>query len=227
MDNAVQIRHGFLIAAFILFASVSPLSAGGGVYADQAFSEAIAGVSADCPQWILDNQVLMDVAYRGFDGEMHCGQLVVDARVVLDLQIVFTLMLFSGFPLESVIPVKDFGWDDYQSMVQNNTSAFNYRCVPGTDRLSSHSYGLAIDINPLLNPYYSGGGVSPEGAVYDLSVIGTLYGEHPVVRLFKTLGWRWGGDWNEPDYQHFDKQLEEAQLTGVDHHRFWPPWRLL
>ena len=224
MENTVQRLFCLAIAAFI---TVSPVVAWGGVSADYSFSEAIAGVSRDCPQCILDNQVLMDVAYWGFDDEVHYGQLVVDARVVTDLQVVFTLMLFTGFPVESVIPVVEFGWDDYQSMTMNNTSAFNYRCVPGTDRLSRHSYGLAIDINPLLNPYYSGGEVSPAGAVYDSSVTGTLYGEHPVVRLFKTLGWRWGGDWNEPDYQHFDKQLEEIHLTGVDHHREWPPWRLL
>lgn len=227
MDNPVHKWPGILTTGLILLACVSPAFAGGGIYADQDFSEAIAGASQDCPRWILDNQVLMDVAYRGFDGEVHSGQLVVDARVVGDLQIVFTLMLLIDFPIESVVPVSEYGWDDYQSMVHNNTSAFNYRCVPGTDRLSNHSYGLAIDINPLLNPYYSGGRVSPEGAVYDPSVPGTLQEGHPVVELFKTLGWRWGGDWNEPDYQHFDKRLDEIELSGVQHHRTWPPWRLL
>ena len=191
------------------------------------FEESVEGVSDECPGWILDNQVLIDVVYWGFDGELHQGWVVADARVVNDLLLVFSQMFLLEFPMESVIPICEFGWDDDVSMECNNTSAFNYRCVPGTERLSNHSYGLAIDINPVQNPYYAGGRVSPEGAFYDASVPGTLYDGHPVVILFKSLGWRWGGDWSEPDYQHFDKRLEEIGLSGVDHHHEWPLWRLL
>jgi len=32
----------------------------------------------------------------------------------------------------------------------NNTSGFNYRKITGTDKLSTHSFGRAIDINPVL-----------------------------------------------------------------------------
>ncbi len=191
------------------------------------FSESVAGVSDDCPAWIVDNQVLIDVVYWDYDGVLQKGQLVADARVAGDLHLVFMQMLAIGFPLQSVIPICEFGWDDDESMRCNNTSAFNYRCVPGTDRLSRHALGLAIDINPVQNPYYSGGSVSPEGALYDPSVPGTLYDGHPVVELFRILGWRWGGDWSEKDYQHFDKRLDEIELSDIQHHRSWPQWRLL
>ncbi|MBD3276699.1 MAG: hypothetical protein GF388_00210, partial [Candidatus Aegiribacteria sp.] len=87
--------------------------------------------------------------------------------------------------------------------------------------------GQAIDINPVQNPYFSHGLVFPEGAEYDPSQPGTLYDGHPVVELFRLLGWRWGGDWMEKDYQHFDKLLEERELSGVNHHRAWPLWRLI
>lgn len=200
---------------------------GSSTYTDLTYIDSIDGVSEECPQWILDNQVLIDVLYYGFDEKIHQGQLLADTRVAEDLQLIFMQMYLLEFPLESVIPICEFGWDDDESMRLNNTSAFNYRCVPGTDRLSSHAYGLAIDINPLLNPYYSYGRISPEGAVYDPSVPGTLYEGHPVVSLFKFLGWRWGGDWSEPDYQHFDKRLEEIELSGIGHHHEWPLWRLL
>lgn len=191
------------------------------------FEESLEGVSEDCPGWITDNQVLMDVAFVGFDGEVHFGQLVVDARVVVDLQLVFTQMLLTGFPLESVVPICEYGWDDGLSMADNNTSGFNYRTVAGTDRLSRHAYGLAIDINPVQNPYCTGDRISPAGAVHDPSVSGTLYAGHPVVLLFKELGWRWGGDWTEKDYQHFDLQIKPMALEGVEHRRCWPPWRVL
>lgn len=38
-------------------------------------------------------------------------------------------------------------------MLDNNTSCFNYRIVDGTDHLSKHALGCAIDINPFYNPY--------------------------------------------------------------------------
>lgn len=182
------------------------------------FEEAVEGVSGECPEWVLDNQTLIDVVHWGFDGRIHTGQLVADARVAPDLQMVFALMFLIGFPLESVIPVSELGWDDYESMRVNNTSAFNFRCVPFTDRLSSHASGLAIDINPLQNPYETGQLVFPEGAVYDASRPGTLHSGHPVVCLFRELGWRWGGDWSERDYQHFDRQLEATALGEHDKH---------
>lgn len=51
--------------------------------------------------------------------------------------------------------VDEFDGSDDKSMSANNTSAFYARKVANTDRWSNHSYGLAIDINPLLNPYSS------------------------------------------------------------------------
>lgn len=198
---------------------------GGSVYSELTFSEAVTGVSNECPEWILNNQVLIDVVYFGFDEKIHRGQVVADARVAGDLQKVFMLMLITGFPLESVIPISELNWDDFLSMELNNTSAFNYRTVPFSSNLSNHAYGLAIDINPRQNPYYTGTQVFPENAEYDPSAPGTLYEGHLVVRLFRSLGWRWGGDWREKDYQHFDKQLEDITLENVNKHFTWPPWR--
>lgn len=216
-------------AAMVLAAMLSSAApeAGTGGCTPMTFEESLEGVSVLCPEWILENQVLMDVVFRGFDGELHRGQLVVDARVAGDLQLVFAQMLLLGFPLESVTPICQYGWSDGLSMAANNTSGFNYRTVAGTDRLSRHAYGLAIDINPVLNPCWSGDRVSPQGALYDPSAPGTLYDGHPVVNLFRFLGWRWGGDWQDRDYQHFDKQLETADLEGVEHRRSWPTWRVL
>ena len=198
---------------------------GSSTYTDLTYIDSIDGVSEECPQWILDNQVLIDVLYYGFDEKIHQGQLLADARVAGDLQIVFMLMLVTRFPLESVVPISQLDWDDFESMRRNNTSAFNYRSIPFSDRLSSHAYGLAIDINPVQNPYYTGTQIFPENAVYDPSTPGTLFDDHPVVRLFKILGWRWVGDWYEKDYQHFDKQLDRIELEDVQNHCSWPLWR--
>lgn len=221
----IYIFRGWSVVLLFVLASCAP--AAGSDYIALTFEESLEGVSGECPRWILENQVLLDVAHWGFDGRLHRGQIVVDERVAGDLRLVFLQMLLIGFPLESVVPISELGWDDSVSMSMNNTSGFNYRTVPGTDRLSRHAYGLAIDINPFLNPYCPGGRVSPPGAVYDPEVPGALYAGHPVVELFRLLGWRWGGDWTDRDYQHFDKPLESEALTDVDHRRSILPWRLL
>jgi hypothetical protein len=93
-------------------------------------------------------------------------------------------------------------------MDDNNTSAFNYRNVANTNRLSNHSYGRAIDFNPFTNPaVYSDGKISPQGAKYNKNKPGTLTQESELVKFFKSKGWQWGGDWNSlKDYQHFDKK---------------------
>lgn len=73
-----------------------------------------------------------------------------------------------------------------------------------------HSYGFALDINPLQNPYIKGAVVLPKGAVYDPAVPGTLTGTCAVVKTFKRLGWTWGGEWKSlKDYQHFEKVVDK------------------
>lgn len=156
---------------------------------------------------IAKEQVLIDVEYYGFDDKLHKGQLVVSKNVQKDITDAFELIKKIKFPIEKVIPIVKYDWDDNKSMSDNNTSAFNYRTIAGTDRLSNHSFGKAIDINPFQNPaIYNDGRVAPEGAKYDISAKGTLTAESVITKFFKERGWRWGGDWTKlKDYQHFDK----------------------
>ena len=73
-------------------------------------------------------------------------------------------------------------------MVDNNTYAFNYRNVGGTNRLSNHAYGKAIDINPMQNPYKKGNYISPKGSKYDPKLLGTLTHNHSITKLFIEKG---------------------------------------
>ncbi len=172
------------------------------------------------PPEFKKRQKLVEVLYYSFDGKIHKGQIVIDERLIPDIQEVFRAALEEKFPINSVIPVsnskfyKDGEWNrDDQSMLSNNTSAFNYRKVTGGDKLSKHAYGFAIDINPVQNPYIKGDIVLPPGAVYDPSKPGTLTPDCAVVKAFIRLGWTWGGNWKSlKDYQHFEKvagDLEE------------------
>ncbi len=175
---------------------------------DQAFD----GLDPGCPDAIRARQTLVRVLYYSFDGKVHTGQLVIDRDLEPDIRTVFEEALRERFPIRSVIPIadprfrKDGRWDDDLSMAADNTSAFNYRVVTGSARLSRHAYGRAIDINPFHNPYVKGGIALPPGAQYKPQASGTLTADHPLVRTFLRLGWEWGGNWTSlKDYQHFEK----------------------
>jgi hypothetical protein len=93
-------------------------------------------------------------------------------------------------------------------MEANNSSAFHYRTKTGKTQLSRHALGLAIDLNPVQNPFVRDGVILPPRASYDPYARGTLSADHPVVQEFRKLGWIWGGDWSSlKDWQHFEKPL--------------------
>lgn len=176
------------------------------VDSDLTFEEAIRGTKA--PKEILDSLVLIDVFYYSFDKKLHKGQLVIHRDLKDEVLEVFEMMKVLKFPIAKVIPIVKYNWSDEESMLDNNTSSFNYRTIAGTNRLSLHARGRAIDINPFFNPVvYNDGRVEPKGAKYDPKRLGTFYETHPVVLEFKRLGWRWGGDFQSyKDYHHFDKE---------------------
>jgi peptidoglycan LD-endopeptidase CwlK len=163
-----------------------------------------------CPPEILALQAVLPVEYWSFDQKLHKGQVVIDSRLADDIRSIFDHMLHERFPLTSVIPIADerFSWSDDASMAANNSSAFNYRAIAGTSRLSLHALGQAIDLNPLLNPYIVGDVAQPPGAIYDPSRVGTMTADSFLVRIFEKLGWEWGGRWKDrKDYHHFQKPV--------------------
>ena len=155
----------------------------------------------------LEQLRYLRLRHVGLDGAAHTGELVVRADVVDDVVAAFGRLYELRFPIEQMRLVADYGADDDASMRANNTSAFNCRTVAGTDRWSNHAHGLAVDINPLRNPYVRGDQVDPpEGAAYaDRSNHrpGMLHAGTPEVAAWTDLGWDWGGSWSSgKDYQH-------------------------
>ncbi len=183
-----------------------------------SLEEALTG--REIPANIREPQTLLDIPFLSFDGEKKVGQLVIHTDLAGDIKEIFQELLLRGFPIEKMIPVVAYDWDDDASMVANNTSAFNYRPIAGTTRLSHHATGRAIDINPVLNPYMRDTVVAPQGAVYDTKIPGTITEE--IAELFKTRGWEWGGEWTTlKDYQHFEKPevREPRRLSFALHGR--------
>jgi len=159
-----------------------------------------------CPVGLEDLR-LVRVGYMRFDGTEQVGELVLRADVASYMPGVFKTLWDEDFRFERIQLVDDFGGDDNASMAANNTSAFNCRAVAGTNKFSQHSYGTAIDINPVQNPYVAGSQVDPPaGAAYlDRSDArpGMLVRGGIGVNVFRFVGWGWGGDWSSSkDYQH-------------------------
>lgn len=167
--------------------------------------EALVGI--EIPPEIRSNLALVEIPHVSFDGNSYNGQLVLHSTLAGEAQKIFSELFGIGFPIQKMIPVAYYNWDDEASMQDNNTSAFNYRKILATEHLSYHSVGRAIDINPMQNPYYAKNGkVYPVGALYNPVTQGTLTAQSEVVSIFKKYGWTWLGERKEnSDYQHFEK----------------------
>jgi len=169
------------------------------------FAEAIEGSTA--PLAIIDSLSLVDVLYYSFDGMRHQGQIILDGALEDDVYEIFLLIEKLQFPVGKVIPIVAYQWEDGHSMADNNSSGFNFRVIEGTNKLSLHSFGRAIDLNPVQNPVvYPTGIIAPAGASYRPKNKGAFTADHPVVREFVRRGWHWGGNFEQPkDYHHFEK----------------------
>jgi len=160
-----------------------------------------------CPVAVADLRILT-LTHWGYDGKVRNGQLVVAKAHVDAISRIFKSLYAEQFPIERMELVDEYGGDDNASMAANNTSAFNCRTVTGGSSYSEHSYGRAIDINPLVNPYVKGSTVlPPAGAAYldrSQNVAGMVHSGDEVVKAFAREGWVWGGTWTSlKDYQHF------------------------
>jgi len=185
---------------------------------DEVFSY-MQGKSFHENEWISkDNLRYLRVSHYGFDKKIHIGELIVNEQIADEMIEIMKILYKNKYPIEKMKLIDEYDADDNRSMEDNNSSAFNYRLIAGTNRLSRHSLGLAIDINPKYNPYIRPDGqggmlTEPEGSEayadrnkdfpYKIDENDLCY------RLFKERNYVWGGDWTTvKDYQHFQKNLE-------------------
>jgi hypothetical protein len=168
---------------------------------------------------------LIKFSYLGFDGSIHAdGEIMVMDAAAKNVLGIFTRLRDMRFPIAKARLINHYDGNDDASIADNNTSAFNSRNVAGTNSLSLHAYGLAIDINPLQNPYVQRSGEKlafspPAGAAY-----ANRLDDQPerqlrrglaesVIDVFADEGFFiWGGYWKSAiDYQHFQVSRSLAQ----------------
>lgn len=162
---------------------------------------------AGCPVPIYKLS-LLEMSYVGFDGAAHKGRMIVATHVANQVLGAFKALYDARYPINKVRLVEEYGASDAKSMADNNTSAFNCRKVAGTTKFSQHSYGTAIDINPVQNPWVRGTAVDPPaGAAFvnrSLTHPAIIRDGSAATAAFDAIGWGWGGRWGSPkDYQHF------------------------
>jgi hypothetical protein len=139
---------------------------------------------------------------------VHSGKLIVHVDHAAKIVAIFHDIYDQRFPIQKMVPIDAYGGSDAASMDDNNTSAFNCRPVTGGSSWSEHSYGWAVDVNPVQNPYVKGSTVQPAaGRAYtnrSTAAPGKIRSGDGVVKAFANRGWSWGGSWGSPkDYQHF------------------------
>lgn len=156
---------------------------------------------------------IVRVNYWAFDGYVRRGEIVVNKSVASRTRKIFTSLFAQRTPIRSMYRIDRFGYskklrgaDDVRSMRADNTSGFNCRRVVGwTSRMSPHSTGRSIDINPWENPFRSRSGYTPNKQWAKRSKPASITwrgGNDPVVKIFRKNGFRWLG---ASDLHHFQR----------------------
>ena len=184
---------------------------------DQIFKRIwLKSLKRDCTVPTDDLRYLR-VLHINKDGHTQMGELICNKAIAQDLLDIFRKLYQAGYRIEKMRLVDEYDADDERSMADNNTSCFNFRKIAGSQKLSYHSQGLAIDINTRYNPCLN----TRTGLVQPAN--GKRYAHHRInkknqpirfidkndlcYKLFIERGFTWGGSWNNPkDYQHFEKR---------------------
>ena len=187
---------------------------------DSTFAAAVAEIpdavlarstwTEDCPVGLGQLRYLT-MSHWGFDGDVHTGEMIVNASVVDDVIAVFSELFDARFPIEQMRVIALDELDAPPTGDFNDTTSFVCRpVVNSSGAWSQHAYGLAVDINPFHNPYEKGDLVLPELASYyldrSLAEPGMVVAGEIVTSAFASIGWGWGGNWNTlDDYMHFSQ----------------------
>jgi len=188
--------------------------------------------SIECPI-SLDRLNLLQVSYINFNNESkNDGMLIVHDTVADQVLEIFKTLYVNKFPIQNIKLLNEYDGDDKKSMEDNNTSSFNCRKIENSDKFSIHSYGLAIDINPVQNPFLitelepnkNSVPVNPANGMQYINrsnvrpgmVENRLNNNESVVDLFKKSGFTiWGGTWNDPiDWHHFQVTRDQAEILA-------------
>lgn len=96
----------------------------------------------------------------------------------------------------SKLPKNDRIWAE-------GATTYAYRVIKDTDRLSMHSFGIAIDLAPTTTQYWKGEASSETAKIGYKNTMPLS-----IVRIFEKHGFIWGGRWYHYDTMHFEYRPE-------------------
>ena len=161
----------------------------------------------------------LKVLHVGFDGKTHTGELVVNRLIADDVLDIFKQLYEAGYEIEKIRLIDEYDADDEKSMSDNNSSAFNFRYISYSTKLSKHALGLAVDINTLYNPYvkYVDGRRNVEPANAEKYTDRSIEFPHKIdhddlcYKVFAEHGFEWGGDWKHEKIT----SILRCQMSGL------------
>lgn len=168
----------------------------------------------DCTLPLSDLRYILCL-HKDINGVVKVGEMIVNKAIAEDILYILKTLYENSYPIERMRLIDYWNADDEMSMRDNNSSSFNFRFISHTTVVSVHGKGMAVDINPLYNPYYkvlSDGSVDIEPATGADYLDRTKEFDYKIEKgdlcyqLFTERGFEWGGDWTScKDYQHFEK----------------------
>ncbi|MCP3971052.1 MAG: M15 family metallopeptidase [Rhodobacteraceae bacterium] len=92
----------------------------------------------------------------------------------------------------------------------NAGGSFNWRKISGTERLSAHSFGIAVDFSTKLGGYWRWSGAKP-------GQVGAYDNRFPaeLVEAMERYGFIWGGKWHHFDGMHFEYRPELIVMSRL------------
>lgn len=167
-----------------------------------------------CPVPLSDLRYIT-VLHYDLDGNVVEGEMICNKSIANDLIEIFQALYDAKYPIERMRLIDEYDANDEASMTDNNTSCFCYRTIAGSTKISNHGLGLAVDINPLYNPYEK---IRNDGSSFVQPEAGRPYTDRKkdfpmkidrndlCLKEFAKHGFTWGGDFTSiKDYQHFEK----------------------
>lgn len=175
----------------------------------------------------------LTIPYYDFNGNVQNGHMVVNSQIADEVLKIFQELFIIKYPIEKMQLIDDFTGEnklirdelDYAALEANNTSSFNDRPIVTNagigEKVSLHAKGLAIDINPQINPYIDSDGFCPHENAQkyitgrdkqigwtEIEKKACIREDTEIYKIFTKYGWTWlGNKYNTGDTQHFQKEL--------------------
>lgn len=166
------------------------------------------------PHISRDDLRYLRILHWDYDNRTHQGEMVCNKLIAEKLVDIFRQLYEARYPIQRMVLPDVYDADDERQMRDNNTSCFCYRTIAGSQKLSKHARGLAVDLNTLYNPYVKR---RKDGTLFVQPATATPYVDRSrrfrykitkrdlAYRLFTEAGFSWGGAWrSHQDYQHFE-----------------------